>query len=291
MKSLFNKKIENEATDANMPVDENSKQNEKNPIATWIISLIVFGALSFITGIGVLVMYLKPSILPSINPWNEVEVIESPVEEKQPESTVSEVAVVESSEKNEKEEVSNAEVNSVDVEEDAVKADEETDLDTETIKAYVAGDDTKDNEIHTYLVIIGDYNWEEAYYDSRKYGDKAYLAHINSDEEYQYLSDLLTDHYSGYILWIGARRDRDKYIYKWANANNELVGDNICGLKYWLKNEPSFYDVSVNDFEYNVDLFYSKTEGRYVMNDVPTNILEYVPSYSGKMGYILEIED
>lgn len=290
MKSLFNKKIENEATDVNMPVDENSKQNEKKPLATWIISVIVFGALSFITGIGVLVMYLKPSILPSINPWNEVEVIESPVEEKQPESTVSEV-VVESSEKNEKEEVSNAEVNSVDVEEDAVKADEETDLDTETIKPYVAGDDTKDNEIHTYLVIIGDYNWEEAYYDSRKYGDKAYLAHINSDEEYQYLSDLLTDHYSGYIFWIGARRDSDKYIYKWTNAKNELVGDNICNLPYWLSNEPSFYDVSVNEFEYNVDMFYSKTEGRYVMNDVPTNILEYVPSYLGKMGYILEIED
>lgn len=290
MKTIFSRKSEEENTKVDENVEGMAVQPEKKPLATWIISVLVFGVLTLFTGLGVLLMYIKPSILPSINPWYVEQVIENASENtdyieenKDSNEAIDEqkTDIVQMQDNKPTEADNNTDESS--------NADTEDNQDIE--KPYVAGDDTKDNEIHTYMVIIGDYNWEEAYYDSRKYGDKAYLAHINSDEEYQYLSDLLTDHYSGYILWIGARRDSDKYIYKWTNAKNELVGDNICNLPYWLSNEPSFYDVSVNEFEYNVDMFYSKTEGRYVMNDVPTNILEYVPSYLGKMGYILEIED
>lgn len=295
------------ATVQPVSVEENAVPGKK-PLATWIISLIVFAILMVITGLGVLFMYLKPSVLPSINPWYvEEDIYEDDVDEDD--------ADVDSLDE-EDADVNDEESNSAGLN-NASKADDENDAATDSTgndgetdsnaatdeaeavesdsqaivaKEYVAGDDTKELGIHSYIVVLGDYNWDEAYYDSRKFGDNAYLVHFNSNEEYEYVCDLLKDSYSGNIFWIGARRD-DSYVYKWANAKNELVGDNLAKQPYWLKGEPSFYDVSVNQPEDRVDLFYSKTEGRYVMNDVPNDLLNYVPSYSGKIGYIVEVED
>jgi len=286
-------------------VEENAVPGKK-PLATWIISLIVFVVLMVITGLGVLFMYLKPSVLPSINPWHVEEDIYEDSDEEEIENSSDEEDMDVNDEESDSAELNNTP--KADDEDDATtdstgndgKTDsdaatdeaEAVEDDSQTIvaKEYVAGDDTKELGIHSYIVVLGDYNWDEAYYDSRKFGDNAYLVHFNSNEEYEYVCDLLKDSYSGNIFWIGARRD-DSYVYKWTNAKNELVGDNLAKQPYWLKGEPSFYDVSVNQSEDRVDLFYSKTEGRYVMNDVPNDLLNYVPSYSGKIGYIVEVED
>lgn len=280
-----------------------SESKEKKPLATWVIAVIVFVILCAITGLGVLTMYLKPDILPSINPWyveesgdedidDEEDDIDNDVndsdEDIDEDNNESDVAV--SDEDGQNDQTTSDEAVSGD--DTAVNDSESAEVSSGSVsKPYVPGDDTKDTGIHRYEVVLGDYSWDEAYYDSRRFGDKSYLVHFNSDEEFEYVTNILMDQYSGCIFWVGARREPEKYVYQWANAKNELVGDNLYGLKYWLTKEPSFYDVSVNEFETRVDLFYSKSEGRYVMNDVPENLLSYVPSYQGKIGYILEIED
>lgn len=273
---------------------EEPKSEMKKAPSTWIVATITFVALVVIAGIVFLCMYLKPNTPSGINPWHAKVNNESDMDEHEDESddsksqTKDDEVNVEADNKTDESDV--ADSTKTENENSNVSGSENQTSEGDISKAYVAGDDI-DTSIHRYEVVIGDFSWEEAYYDGRRYGDKAYLVHINSDEEYQMLSDMLSTDYSGYIFWIGARRDADSYIYKWTNAENELVGTNLLDSKYWLAGEPSFYDVSVNDFETCVDLFYSKTEGKYVMNDVPADLLSYVPSYSGKIGYILEIED
>ena len=40
-----------------------------------------------------------------------------------------------------------------------------------------------------------------------------------------------------------------------------------------------------------IDLFYYEEHGRWVLNDVPNDILAVVPYFSGKIGYIVEYEE
>jgi len=279
--------------------------NEKKPWPTWIIALIVFMALMLLTGAGILAMYFNPNIMPSVNPWYIAdEVYQDDEEDEIEENTDGQDDSNSDEDDSDSDENSTGEtdVTGSDTDnvtdttnnstEDNQQADEQEQSNTKVEpKAYVAGDDTRDNGIHRYEVCFGDVSWYTARDYAESMGENAYLLHINSDEEYEYISNMLMNDYSGYIFWIGAKRDNDNYIYKWVNAEGEYSGDNLVGLKYWLNNEPSFYDVSITSQEDCVDFFYSKTEGRYIMNDVPGNLLDYVHSYSGKMGYIIEIED
>ena len=37
-------------------------------------------------------------------------------------------------------------------------------------------------------------------------------------------------------------------------------------------------------------MFYSKKNKKWVLNDVQNDVLQLLPSYTGKMGYIIEID-
>ena len=162
------------------------------------------------------------------------------------------------------------------------------------IAASVPGsDDTDPNGLHTYKIIIDDVTWEDALRDTKTlFGDEGgYLVHINTKEEYDYIVDFIKKAgYEDRIFWIGAKRQESPAVYKWVDQDGNLVGDNLNNLEYWLEGEPSFYDDSTSTFETCVEMFYSKKNKKWVFNDVQNDVLELLPSYSGKMGYIIEID-
>ncbi len=147
--------------------------------------------------------------------------------------------------------------------------------------------------IHTYSLVASDASWTEAFRQAQDAG--GYLVRFETKEEYQYvLNQIQETGLTDTIFRIGARRDKDSQNYYWADNSNALGGvvlnsPSFWGYSEWMKGEPSFRDNGIE--EQFVDLFYYQNEGRWVWNDVPDDILSVVPGYSGKLGYIVEIED
>ncbi len=158
---------------------------------------------------------------------------------------------------------------------------------------------TDSTDIHTYDIRIGDVSWYEAQDDAIESG--GYLVHINSIEEYNYIVEMIENAgMHNYIFWLGATRtDYFSHEYTWAYKDRnyqkcaEVLEKNHEYDNFWLPGEPSYSSEDANgvtmDEEY-LDMFYSKKQGRFVWNDVPSDIISIVPSYAGKVAYIVEIE-
>lgn len=153
--------------------------------------------------------------------------------------------------------------------------------------------DSTEGGIHQYTYLLDDCTWTEAFYKAQEAG--GYLARINSLEEFNYIAEQLEDMgYEEKQFRIGGRRDKDSMEYYWVDEYNVLYGDQINTSVYWctdkwMQNEPSFVDGEID--ECYLDIFYYEGEGRWVMNDVPNDIISIVPYYSGKIGYIIEYEN
>ena len=180
-------------------------------------------------------------------------------------------------------------------ESDASQAvEEETPVaNTDIVKAdpSIPGSDANDpNGIHTYKIVIDDVTWTGAYEGAKEF-EGGYLVHINSKEEYDHIIDFINK--SGYdnkIFWVGARRNDEPAIYRWVDRENNLVGDNLLESEFWFDGEPTYYDSETATFETCVEMFYSKSKDKWVLNDVQEDVLELLPGYTGKMGYIVEID-
>ena len=157
----------------------------------------------------------------------------------------------------------------------------------ETAAPQTAADDTG---IHFYEMVVADVTWDQAYSDCINRG--GYLVRINTEEEFNYLTDLLEK--SGYEdihFFIGGRRDSGGTEYRWVDTSNSFMGDMLNSSSswtdgHWMANEPSFKD---GDVEETV-LCLFKYEGAWRLNDVPNDTLAAVSYYSGKIGYICEYE-
>lgn len=147
--------------------------------------------------------------------------------------------------------------------------------------------------IHSYVYYVSDCTWEEAFQSAIAKG--GYLVHINTYEEYAYILDEIESlGYRSIQFRIGGRRDEGSTGYYWVDNMNDLYGEQLNTSLYWAQeewypNEPSFKDGEIE--EDCLDIYYNNTLERWVWNDVPNDIIEYVPEYAGRLGYIVEFEN
>jgi len=148
----------------------------------------------------------------------------------------------------------------------------------------------EDDGIHEYEFFIEDVTWKEARDKCIEKG--GYLLHINSQEEYdKILRNLDDEDYKKINFYIGGRREKDKDEYYWVNPDGDYFGEALNSPdleEYWLEGEPSFE--SDGKEEKYMDMIYRKSEGRWLWNDIPNNILEISDSFKGRIGYICEYE-
>ena len=152
----------------------------------------------------------------------------------------------------------------------------------------------KDTGIHEYDVFTEDITWNEAY---RRCLDRGgYLARIDSDEENDYIGDMLNARKITGIAYIGGRRELDSYAYHWVGDDGKLYDYDVSSgeyAKYWLEGEPSFYD-EVNGKridECYMSMLFKKSQGRWYWNDVCDDVRALAPDYyTGKISYICEYE-
>ncbi|MGN1141441.1 MAG: zinc-ribbon domain-containing protein [Oliverpabstia sp.] len=165
-------------------------------------------------------------------------------------------------------------------------------------KIDVLEEAVQEDAIHRYVVIVDDCTWEEAYRNCLNMG--GYLARINSKEEFDYITKKVVEKekdYSKKQYYVGIRRDVNSDAYYLVNENNELMGDRLdsgytsWANSLWLSKEPSYYDSTLKIEETCVSIFKYKETNKWVMNDIPSDLIVQVPSYKGKLGYICEFDE
>ena len=266
--------VENEDT---KPVENNNASNDddpKKPVSIVKVALIVFGALLAISliGFGIYKLATRSVVEDEVNNDDGDDdddiIVAKPTDKSDDPEPTKEPEII-------------------------TQGDPEPTEEPVIVESIPGSDDKDPNGLHIYKIVIDDVTWEEACRDTKTlFGDEGgYLVHINTQEEYDYIVDFIEKAgYEDRIFWIGAKREESPAVYKWVDQDGNLVGDNLNNLEYWLEGEPSFYDDSTSTFETCVEMFYSKKNKKWVLNDVQNDVLELLPSYTGKMGYIIEID-
>ena len=156
----------------------------------------------------------------------------------------------------------------------------------------ILGDDSVEpSAVHKYQIVMEDITWSEAYLKSMDVNG-GYLVHINSQEEMDAILAQITEegHENG-IFWIGGMRSTTKDEYYWIDTQMNMVGEALNNESYWLDGEPSLYDSSLELEECYMNMFYVKSSDRWIWNDTILDLVSVAPGYSGKIGYIIEIEE
>lgn len=144
---------------------------------------------------------------------------------------------------------------------------------------------------HSYQIVVADVSWTEAY-RAAKAVENGYLLNINSQEEWFAVLQLIQEQgLEKNIFWIGGIRRGDASEYYWVDVEGNSVGDALNNEVYWLPGEPTFYDSDNEMEERYIDMFYSSSLERWVWNDTVDDLLAILPYYSGKIAYIIEIEN
>lgn len=151
----------------------------------------------------------------------------------------------------------------------------------------MAGPSITPEKESTYEFIVKDCTWDEAFYESVDSG--GHLLTIDSEEEYRTVIGLIEKcGLNGIIFYIGAARTPDGADYYWIDSDRNLYGSSINGFPYWLEGEPSLEDENLGIPEDRAEFFYYHSESRWILNDIPNDLLGAAPLYRGKIGYIIE---
>lgn len=189
----------------------------------------------------------------------------------------------------------NSDTDTADQEEVSAESDAQAESDDEQTEEVSEATPvpTKEPEIvHTYEYYIDNCSWEEAYQKCRE--QNGYLVRIESAEEFETICrEIRAKGMQDYMFFIGARRDPGTSSYYWIDENNVITGEPINDVNsplnsYWMANEPSFTDGAIEETCMEMN-FYSG-ENRWVINDVPNELTDVVPEFTGKIGYICEYE-
>ena len=155
---------------------------------------------------------------------------------------------------------------------------------------------SEEQKVHTYILVQKDCTWDEAFEECKRMG--GYLARINTEEEWNQIKKQIKEEGKEKIqFFLGARRNSGEKEYYWVDEDNEFTGDRLDNndeqwcKDVWLKGEPSYYDSSVKKDEDRLNIFYYSQEDKWVFNDVPNNILDAVPQFKERIGYICEMEE
>lgn len=198
----------------------------------------------------------------------------------------------------EKQNTEETETEDVQATENVVIATEETEVTTETETTEmeevvrILGDDSVEPEaIHKYQIVMSDVTWSEAYLKSMEVSG-GYLVHINSQEEMDaILKQIAEEGKENGIFWIGGMRGTTGEEYHWLDTQMNMVGEALNDKAYWLEGEPSLYDASLELEECYMNMFYVKASDKWIWNDTILDLVSVAPGYSGKIGYIIEIEE
>lgn len=157
-------------------------------------------------------------------------------------------------------------------------------------------EETDDQAIHSYQVVISDVSWEQAKEDCERAG--GYLARINSEEEFNYIINMLNN--GGYTknhFYLGGRRNSNGDKYYWVKDDEFMDGclndADSWAYGHWYDNEPSYEDIGTDAdgrIEEDVmNLFF--VNGTWYFNDSSDDLVGNYPDLlAGKVGYIMEIE-
>lgn len=173
--------------------------------------------------------------------------------------------------------------------EDTKAAD--TEMAASEAEEVAVAEEAQEENIHEYRIVVKDVSWTEAYQEAKRVPN-GYLVNIDTEEEWNtILQQIQSEQREKCIFWIGAIRRGNSQDYFWVDAEGNSVGESLNQSTNWLTGEPTYYD-SENDMEERyVDMFYSSGENRWVWNDTPDDLISLLSYYSGKVAYIIEIEN
>ena len=188
-----------------------------------------------------------------------------------------------------------AEAETVDVAATAEETDEAAEAveeaEAEEVIAILGDDSVDASAIHKYQIVMEDITWSEAYLKSMEVNG-GYLVHINSQEEMDaILAQIAEEGHEDGIFWIGGMRSPTKDEYYWIDTQMNTAGEALNNESYWLDGEPSLYDSSIDLEECYMNMFYVKSAGKWIWNDTILDLVSVAPGYTGKIGYIIEIEE
>lgn len=150
---------------------------------------------------------------------------------------------------------------------------------------YSVNDNTYQEGIHDYQVIEADCTWLDAY--DRCIESGGHLVTFETDDEYDYVKDLLSNNSKGTVYYIGGKYDNDGYY--WIVPDNKSTGDILDGQEYWLPGEPSYVDENGIKEEY-MCMLYIKSDDKWGWNDIPNDVISVAANYKGILGYVCEFE-
>lgn len=124
-----------------------------------------------------------------------------------------------------------------------------------------------------------------------------YLVSIDSKEEFNTITaQARAQRNSGSSVlqyYIGAKRPSSSSTYyftdKSGNVTNRAVSS-VFGTWFWGSGEPSYADANTGDNETILSIMYLESSDSWVGNDVVDDIAAHYSEFSGKVGYIVEIE-